>query len=203
MVEGNLMEQNKSLDFARRLAAVMPGWSAVAKFDRISWLNGPDGLSLNIGVSCFRSDGHAEIAGNYPDVQSRYYPKDTPKIGVSTSRDITAVARDIERRLLPDVRDYLALVIAVNTSYENAATSLAASVASMVAMPGVSDRSHGGSSNRLPPERSGSRIVDWQGRGGYGEIQFNQDGSMVDRLELCGLAPNQVQAALQAIAQVP
>lgn len=81
-----------------------------------SWLNGPDGLCLAIHSNHRRWEIHESLDTLVPETGDRiivrylYGPSEPPPIGTITvahDRPSAAIAREIERRILPSARESL------------------------------------------------------------------------------------------------
>jgi hypothetical protein len=101
------------LEFAKQIADCLDGWQLLdpQPFNRAACLGGPGGAGLTIGVDGFgdfRRDGRMEVSGRWPEAavinQSTvtFYPRgESTSITAAVKRGPEAIAKDIERRLLP------------------------------------------------------------------------------------------------------
>jgi hypothetical protein len=106
-------------DFAAEIAGHMDGWNYDAEANKGydgdlmpgASLAGPGGRALFLRLDDHK--GRVEVSGKWPTDKGAYrsardwyaidYGQSEPRISASASRGAAAVARDIERRLLPDI----------------------------------------------------------------------------------------------------
>ena len=94
-------EHPDMLELAQRIAEHLPGWTAVPEDGRwMAYLTHPDGPKLAL-----RHDkGRLNVMGTWPFSHGEhFYPRDkSADISCALSRGPLAIAKDIERRLLPE-----------------------------------------------------------------------------------------------------
>jgi hypothetical protein len=118
------------------------------------------------------NDDKVDTTGIYPDAKSMVtlYEKgqrvERPRIGFSVKRPAPAIARDIERRFLPDYDRVRALIVERLSADAADDASQAAAVTTMAATLGV--EVHNGSTQLSTP------LSD---RAGYGDFRPNHNGS--------------------------
>jgi hypothetical protein len=137
----------------------------------------PSGVTISDGVRELHfylpsNADKVDMSGIYPDARSAVtlYEKgervERPRIGFSVKRPAPAIARDIERRFLPDYDRVRALVVERLDADAAAAARQTAAVSALAVTLGVEPRK--GSTELSTP------ISD---RAGYGDFRPNHDGS--------------------------
>lgn len=112
-------------DLAAEIAAHLPGtWTAkAAHSDSTAYLARADGLTLFLAAGGYRMEGQLEVSLNRPRdtgandsgwvyVYEGGNRVDDPRIKAALTKTAEQLARDIERRLLPDAERVFALVSA-------------------------------------------------------------------------------------------
>ncbi len=92
--------------------------------------------NLRLSLSNTRERGKVSVSVHVPHELSRYCRGDRPSIGVSATRAPGDIAADIERRLLPAAREYVAQAQACFDSYKAAAAEAVAAARRMIAVSG-------------------------------------------------------------------
>jgi hypothetical protein len=100
-------------EFAQKIASHLDGWQPLdpQSFNHAAEIGGPDGAGLTISINGFGDfcqDGRVEVSGQWPEAATvnqstvTFYPRgESTSITAAVSRGPQAVAKDIERRLLP------------------------------------------------------------------------------------------------------
>lgn len=119
---GHEITRDALLVAAKELAAEMDGWEAVA-IDSYWQFQLSDGEGRLLLFNTTHKPGKLSISGSWPLTKDRNTcsPDNTPKITVSASRTAADIARDIERRFLPDYLELHAKMIILRDK-ENASS---------------------------------------------------------------------------------
>jgi hypothetical protein len=135
-------KRDRLIALAEQVAEALPGAWDVKPFPedwgRIgAWLTDPDNKAmLTIGETQSRHDGRLDVNTDYPrDSQGNSAYEKRPKITVSDSKSGTQIAKDIERRLLPEYLPLLEKVLVryrAADEFEDKTTSLAKQIANIV-----------------------------------------------------------------------
>jgi hypothetical protein len=167
---------------AALVAELGEGWSLDTErsMSHGCFLDGPDDVRLfarDVDMACLRGKelGKVEVSGCYPDDATKLiYDLETLKIGVSGRRSPAALARDITRRLVPDVaaemvevNEHLARHKAAREARHSRRDQLAATLRGARAHEEVDTATH--SSLRHHHDDDGS----------YGDWTLSYDGSSV------------------------
>ncbi len=108
-------ERRERIEHAK-LVLLNLGFYEREKNDADWYISGKDnkGRGLHIGIGHHDKNPRFTISGTYPRngkgeyVRPCGYSEKSPEINVSASRSVTAISKDIERRLLPDYEGALA-----------------------------------------------------------------------------------------------
>lgn len=169
--------------------ALGEGWSINNNSE--SWganLIGPNDEDIFIRLETYGAKkGRLTISGNYPGTHEQQRRVERHRIGVSADRSATAIAREIERRLLPDYRESLAtvrMIIALDEHYDAIRQEVGQEFATLL-----------GTSFRAPQ----NEVTYPLSREGYGSIKLSHSGATAD-VELRGLPIDVVRAVVKTLA---
>jgi len=179
-------DRRLSGELASALAAVMPGWRRVEHGDPDShrWytLVRADGTTVSVTVGGYRLAGRVTLRGVWPRYKdgNRYQTATgelAPEITCSASRAPKAIARELERRLLPEFLAksaaavaYVAQHDAFQVDAEAAAERIAAAIGGTVEAPGGRP---GGSRDAIPIRGEPEAVHRLQVEPAYGSTTGN------------------------------
>ena len=189
------------LDAAQRLARELANalgrgwhWKEPDESFPTGYVQGPDGRELGVSIETYGSrKGKVEIRGVLPrrDAKGDYFDAGVkaPSIGVGGDRGIDAIARDVQRRLLPDYEDVFARA---NEALARRNEYLAATTDSISAI--VREVSELEWDRRARDESSAAFEIE---AGGYGDIKAYGDQIKFE----ARLSRAQVVRMLKALAE--
>jgi hypothetical protein len=187
--------------FASAVAAALgAGWQAVPSHERAAYVRHRDGrgLFLYAMTQPWSARGRCEVTGEYPPGQA--WRRRRVSVTVSMGRDPRAVARDLERRLLPAYGPEFAAALESEAAEAIAAESRESFVAAVLAAVPGSERVTAG----VPDHEARLRL---RGHGYRHDVRVRtgMDGTVAD-LDLRGLVAAEalaMLAALGAVAEAP
>ena len=168
----------------KEIAALLPSGFVVAQ-DKIS-LQRADGMNLWFHSRYNTPDKITVKYGNteksYVTVYENHSKLDYPSINVSADKDVSKIAKDIVRRLLPDAEKVHKLVlekVAAEKAYVDGKTKTIYDLASFCNT--IPNRRH--SNQELSGEVSPYEGIKQFSNCGYGEFQVNSENSVTLKLE--------------------
>ena len=182
--------------FAVALARAMgAGWRAEAMHERGAHLRHRDGraLFLHAPTYPFSMQGRVEVSGVYPHRQA--WRRDRASVTVGISRDPAAIAKDLQRRLMPAYEAELAVALAAEAAQEAAAAEVGrVAAAILAAVPGSDQEVQG-----VP---YGEARVRLRGHGYRHDVRVRggRDGVEVD-MDLRGVPAGDVLRMLTALGE--
>lgn len=131
------------LDYWRAVARELPGdWKVQAgAHDRYATLGRGDGLSLSLYMETYPDTLRGKVRIGVELTRAEYermrFDESSPVVNVTPTRAASTVARDIERRLLPDAETFYATVrerVDAHAAYDARVEALRAQLAAMPAL---------------------------------------------------------------------
>ena len=173
-----------NIELLKEIAALLPSGFVVAQ-DKIS-LQRADGMNLWFLTRYNTPDKITVKYGNteksYVTVYENHSKLDYPSINVSADKDVSKIAKDIVRRLLPDAEKVHKLVlekVAAEKAYVDGKTKTIYDLASFCNT--IPNRRH--SNQELSGEVSPYEGIKQFSNCGYGEFQVNSENSVSLKLE--------------------